>query len=109
MKKSFNKQHERTEYHNSKIDTVCKELNDVLNKKNADYGDSALTLPVLCKNLTSYDGIMVRLGDKFLRLRNLNGGHKDSVGESIRDTILDIAGYCVLALIALDSMEKGND
>ncbi len=89
-----------------KIADTCDELKDTLLRKNADYGNSALTPPILCPSLTAFEGIMVRLGDKFARLKNLNVGHKDSVGESVRDTIKDIAGYCVLALIEIDKDKR---
>lgn len=89
-----------------KIDTACSNLCCTLKRKNADYGNSALTAPPLVKSMSAIDGIMVRLGDKFSRLRNLYGSNSMRVNESLKDTILDIAGYCILATIA---MEENNE
>ncbi|MDA0063060.1 DUF1599 domain-containing protein [Brachyspira hyodysenteriae] len=41
----------------------------------------------------------IRLEDKINRLKNLKNNKNQVTNESLKDTLLDIAGYCVLALI----------
>ncbi|MDO5566214.1 MAG: nucleotide modification associated domain-containing protein [Planctomycetia bacterium] len=77
---------------------LCDELAETLIAKNQNYGSSALEPPLLAPNMTIYDGLMTRLSDKVKRLSNLNKVGMDLVGESVKDTIKDIAGYCILTL-----------
>lgn len=87
--------------------TLTKEveqLTSLIIAKNARYGNSALTPPALCPVLTAKEGILVRLGDKFARLRQLVETDEVVVEEPLRDTVKDIIGYCLLWLIA-DEME----
>lgn len=82
------------------LETVCDSLKSTLLAKNANYGSSAFQRPLLAPSLDPGTAIMVRLSDKIARLETLLSGEPDRVGESVRDTILDIAGYCVLYLTA---------
>lgn len=74
------------------ITKTCDALKDTLIAKNKEYGNSALTKPRFFKGSES-DAILVRLGDKVKRLEN-----QIDAGADCRDTIQDIAGYCVLYL-----------
>lgn len=47
-------------------------------------------------------GVMVRLSDKWSRLVQLMGGKKDQVGESIKDTLMDMSIYALLMIILLE-------
>ena len=82
-----------------KIYRKCVELSSLLIRKNQNYGNSALTAPPLA-DVSIQTGILVRLGDKFKRLQQLTHGEQDKVGESLKDTIQDIAGYCILYLVS---------
>lgn len=87
-----------------KIYRKCVELSSLLISKNQNYGNSALTAPPLA-DVSIQTGILVRLGDKFKRLQQLTHGEQDKVGESLKDTIQDIAGYCILYLISGEEPE----
>lgn len=51
-------------------------------------------------------GILVRMSDKYIRIQNLlRDPDNDKVGESIRDTLMDLSAY---ALIAICVMEEGE-
>ena len=82
------------------------QLQTLLIAKNARYGNSALTAPTLCPVLTAKEGILVRLGDKFARLRQLTITDEVVAEEPLRDTVRDIIGYCVLWLIADEEETK---
>lgn len=82
------------------ISAVVENLREMLVSKN--YGNLALTAPVLCPNMDPEQALLVRMSDKVARLASLASGEKDRVGESIEDTLYDLAGYCVLAIIAME-------
>lgn len=74
---------------------ICKELNNLYIKKNQDYGDSFSKVRNEIPN-----AIMVRLLDKIERLKTLLSGADQQVNdESIDDTLMDLANYCILELI----------
>lgn len=86
---------------------ICKELNEIYNKKNNDYGHSFGKTRKKNKN-----AIVVRLADKFYRLENLLNGHEAEVkDESILDTLMDMANYCIMELIEykVDEMESKQE
>lgn len=82
----------------NKTDThldICHTLNDIYQRKNADYGDSFAKLR---NELPS--AILVRIYDKYSRLKNLLEGSDQLVlDESIDDTLMDLANYCIMELI----------
>lgn len=72
-------------------------------KKNNDYGDSFYKS--LDKN--GIKALTIRLEDKFNRLDYLTMGNKAMVkDEGINDTILDIAGYCMLYLTYVEEKKQ---
>lgn len=78
-------------------------LADVLLKKNKAYGDS------FTKSVDQFGNtvIVIRLSDKFNRVCSLIG--KDELkenDESLQDTLLDMAGYSILALKYLKEHEN---
>lgn len=81
------------------ITEKTEEIKSTLIRKNSDYGDA------FAKRYQKH-GILsafIRMEDKWLRLENLISGSKQQVSdESIRDTVQDLAGYCLLTLIELD-------
>lgn len=79
-------------------------LADTLAKKNTAYGDA------FGKSIEKYGYIaaLVRMSDKWNRLNNLmlDSDGVDNLGESIQDTLLDLAGYCILTMAELDNEDK---
>jgi len=83
---------------------IIKHLYDTLYKtycdKNADYGDSFKK--VRDKYNDKFPVILIRLSDKFYRLEQLLLNGKQRVGdESIKDTLMDIANYCIMEIAQL--------
>lgn len=78
-------------------ETICKELNETYKKKNADYGDSVGELYAKLGDIT----LLTRISDKYNRLMNLLDPKKEGEVnyESVDDTILDMANYCIIWLI----------
>ena len=79
------------------------EIADIHEKKNGDYATVEDPLSNLrqCERLgvTSYIGTLIRMTDKFSRLEQLINKEPDVVGESVSDTLNDIANYALLARI----------
>lgn len=65
--------------------------------KNSDYG-SSYTKTV---ERYGYPAIMIPLHNKVDRLESLVTSGKNNVGESIEDSLLDLANYAILALIEI--------
>lgn len=81
------------------IQQKCDELKTVLVRKNMDYGASAFNPPALAPGVAPTTAILVRMSDKIARLNNLQTAEKPNY-EAIEDTILDLAGYAILLLVA---------
>lgn len=96
----------------TQIKKLCSRLAYVLIAKNQDYGDSAFKRPALLQSLAPAGAILVRLGDKIERLQNL-ANKVDAEGvcvksETVEDTVLDLAGYCILYLIAMQEAQDAK-
>ena len=83
--------HRKEELHRE----LCEFLHTTYIAKNADYGDS------FAKVRDEYpEAIVIRLSDKFERLKTLLKTDKQFVkDESIQDTLLDLANYCLLECV----------
>lgn len=81
------------------IQQKCDELKTVLVRKNTDYGASAFNPPALAPGVAPTTAILVRMSDKISRLNNLQTAEQPNY-EAIEDTILDLAGYAILLLVA---------
>lgn len=88
------------------IDATSRKLAEVLLKKNTDYGDAVSSSPLLAPNLDPGTALLVRMSDKTSRIRNLIETGRNEVNESLKDSVLDLAGYCLLYLIVT---EEGPD
>lgn len=83
---------------------VCQELNRIYLKKNNDYGDSFAKL-----RSELPDAILVRIYDKYSRLRTLLKGQEQLVNdESIDDTLMDLANYCIMELVERNGEKHAN-
>ena len=80
-------------------DRICLELNNIYEKKNADYGNSF-------ENSLDKHGLIagiVRMDDKMSRLISLNSKNEQLVmDESLRDTLMDLANYAIMSVMWLD-------
>ena len=74
---------------------ICQSMTDLYERKNHDYGDS---FAILRKELPN--SILVRIYDKYQRLKTLLTGTDQKVkDESIEDTLIDLANYCIMELV----------
>ena len=82
---------------------LLQQIHDTYIKKNHDYGDS------FSRSYKKYGLVaaMVRMEDKWNRLDNMASGAEQKVAdETIRDTLLDLAGYCIMTTMELDKQKN---
>lgn len=83
----------------SDFEEITKELNELYVAKNSDYGDSFNDL------LYEFGliAVVIRLQDKINRLKTIakNDGEFSVKDETIRDTLMDLANYSIMALMRL--------
>lgn len=87
---------------------ICKELNDTYERKNHDYGDS---FGETYKKLGIISAI-TRISDKYNRLVNLctlPEEERKVKDESVSDTLLDMANYCIMTEIELRKNKTLNN
>ena len=83
-----------------KHEELCEEIHEMYIKKNADYGDSVGELYSRLGDVS----FLTRISDKYNRLMNLMCDYdgymrKDINYESVDDTIMDLANYCIIWLM----------
>ena len=83
------------------IKLKCRQLEDLLVRKNDAYGDSALSPLGVFSSATASSGIKIRLDDKLKRIANAG------LVEDTEDKLIDIAGYIILLIIAKEN--ESND
>lgn len=85
---------------------IAKELGDLYEKKNLAYGNSFSD---------TYDKLglisaVTRISDKFNRLCNLSTNPDiDNLGESVEDTLRDMACYCIMSVMELNGDPDKKD
>lgn len=81
---------------------VCRALTDICIKKNTDYGNS---FGDTYRELGIISAV-TRISDKVNRLKSLcmrPESERRVADESIRDTLLDTANYCILTILEMDN------
>lgn len=85
---------------------ICDGIHDLYERKNHDYGDS------FGQSFRDH-GILagvIRIEDKFNRLKTLAGGAEQKVqDESIRDTLRDMANYAIMTLLEMEVQNEDTD
>lgn len=82
---------------------ICKSLNKVYIQKNHDYGNSFGDMYQKLGIITA----VTRIGDKYNRLVNLVSLPKEEQkvkDESIKDTLLDMANYCIMTVMEIEKV-----
>ncbi len=85
--------------------SLCDFLHNLFVRKNHDYGNSFSetykTLGII--------SAATRITDKYNRFINLIKNNSQLVGdESIRDTLIDMANYCLMTVMELDRRSNGE-
>jgi len=86
-----------------KINKITESLNDLLQYKNVNYGDSALNPIKVFSKVDAVNSLYQRADDKISRIQN---------SENLRvNDLVDLMGYCVLICASKDwiSFEEFKD
>lgn len=81
---------------------ICAEMISVYHDKNLDYGNS-FGESVEEFGLTAS---VIRIGDKYRRLKALATKQPRVKDESVKDTLLDMANYAIMTLIELEDPQQ---
>ena len=85
---------------------LTKQMFETFKKKNEDYGDST-TQTFEEFGLTSY---AIRLNDKLNRIKSFcKKGELKVKDEGVVDSLMDMASYCLLAVIDIKNQTKRDD
>lgn len=85
---------------------ICKEINNLYERKNHDYGDS------FHQTFTEEGMAMarIRLGDKLARFKSLTkSGVQQVKDESIRDTLIDLANYAIMTVVEMEVADDDTE
>lgn len=81
---------------------ITEELTAIYEAKNHDYGDS---FQETYRKLGLISAV-TRITDKVNRLQSLSTKEQRVAEESIKDTLMDCANYCIMTIIALEGEEE---
>lgn len=83
---------------------LCDLMHEIYIKKNSDYGNSFSDL------YDEYGSIIseIHIREKFNRFKQLRT-NESQVGESIEDTLMDMANYCLLTLLEIKKFNSYID
>lgn len=82
---------------------IATELGELYDKKNTAYGNS---FNETFKKLGIISAV-TRISDKYNRLCNLaTNVNIDDLGESLEDTLRDMASYCIMTVMELENKKE---
>lgn len=84
---------------------VTSELEDLYIRKNTDYGDSFND----SMDMFGMPSVAIRLYDKTKRIITLSSNDRLVNDESIRDTLIDMANYSIMAVMWLDEANRKKE
>ncbi len=109
-----------SEHNQSAFQTIARNAIDTM--RFTETWDTGQMIATLCKKQNDYGhsninrfglyGVIVRLSDKIERLENLTSKKIKPQNETLQDTLTDIVGYCVIALMLMDetfNLQLGDD
>lgn len=74
---------------------LIEDIKELRLRKSADYGNSWKIFGLI--------GVVWQINSKFIRMQNLLLTKKDPKNEPLRDTFIDMANYCLMAVQLIDS------
>ena len=80
-----------------KLRKKCDEVKSLLIDKNEAYGDSAIIPSNIFSKLSATEALKARIDDKLNRIQN------KGIYDNTEDTLMDLAGYLILLMVAKDN------
>lgn len=97
----------------TRFQELIEKMQDIQRRKNAGYAGQDNPDPwanfrmAEMFGVSAFIGCLVRMSDKFIRIANLVKNPKnEQVNESITDTLLDLANYCLIAICLYEEEHK---
>jgi len=97
----------------AKFMNLLTEMEDIHKRKNAGYAGEGSMDPwanfrmAEMLDISAFKGCLVRMGDKYSRICNLaEDPNNEQVGESIHDTLIDLANYSLIAICLYEEMQE---
>jgi hypothetical protein len=78
-----------------KLDSIVKNVTDLLKEKNKSYGDSALNPAGIFSKLNATEALCARIDDKIMRIKN------KGINDKTEDTVDDLIGYLLLLKMSM--------
>lgn len=95
---------------NPKFMKLIEEIVQIHETKNADYATTQDPLSnfKMCEvfAVPAWKGCLVRLSDKWSRITQLATKPPAVKGETLRDTLIDLANYSLICILLLEEEEK---
>lgn len=85
-----------------RFESIIKELLDTYKRKNHDYGNSFSKLFVECGMTYAYG----HMAEKLERVKSLMKGDGQVKGESMKDSLYDLANYAILTIMEIEKGEQ---
>lgn len=86
---------------------LCEDLHELYAKKNEDYGDS-FHKTFLAEGMTAARILLSAKLDRFYRLTTSTGVRKVR-GETLRDTLIDLANYALMTIMELGDEDAESE
>ena len=77
------------------LDTLLKNIGNLLKSKNEAYGNTSLNPPQIFSKLDSTEAICARIDDKIMRIKN------KGLVSATEDTVTDLIGYLLLLKMSM--------
>ena len=87
------------------VETIAADLAALLVAKQHDYGPGNINNA----HLSPMNGLLVRMGDKYERIKHLTASNATAKNEPLRDSFIDLANYCIIALMVIDNTWPPNE
>ena len=96
-----------------KFYALLDEIKDLHDRKNSNYaGDGGDPFANFreCEDfgIPAWKGVLTRMSDKWMRIKNLADGIEDKVGESMIDTLTDLAVYSLICRILVEEAQENE-
>jgi len=84
---------------------LLKTMADIHSRKNVNYAKASDALSNFRMSnelgINPFKGCLIRMSDKWSRICQLSKGVPDLVGESLEDTLVDLANYSIISILLL--------
>lgn len=87
------------------VTAIADHMVEVMCRKQLDYGPDNINNA----HGGPLNGLLVRMGDKYERIKNLTNTGSHSENEPLVDSFLDLANYCIIALMVIDGTWPKGD